>query len=194
MQRGISTFLEGVIEASRSSATEPRADLAGVPTRVARAWRDELLSGYRQDPAKILDPLPAGPERDLVAAKDIEFTSVCRHHLLPFLGKVHIAYVPDRKIAGVSSLGRLVDCLSRRLQLQETLTRQIAEAVQEHLRPEGALCLIEASHTCMTVRGARKVHSRVVTSAYTGLFERQASRRLEAMALLGQSKQESPRQ
>jgi len=156
----------------------------GAARLVARAWRDELLAGYASDPAKILRPLSARSTEDLIAVRDIEFTSVCQHHLMPFVGRVHIAYAPDGRITGLSSLGRLVDCLSRRLQLQEALTRQIADAIQTHLRPAGAVCVVEASHTCMTTRGSRKTGSRIVTAAFTGSFRRSAASRREVLTLL----------
>ncbi len=181
MKEGVATFLEGVAEVSG------RAGLSAgrIPARVARAWRDELLVGYRQDPASILTPLSARSTGGLVATREIEFSSICMHHLLPFQGKVHVAYAPDGRITGLSRLTRLVDCLSRRLQLQEGLTRQIVDEIQRQIRPIGAACVVEASHTCMTMRGARKAQTRVVTMAFTGRFRRSTARRKEALAALG---------
>ena len=180
MRRGMAIFLKGV---ERTSGAK-RLAAAGVPALVARAWRDDLLSGYRQEPAKILRPLVTRATEDMIEACGIEFTSICAHHPTPFSGNTHVAYAPDGRITGLSRLGSLVDCLSRRLQIQETLTREIADAIQEHLAPSGAACLIEASHTCMTMRGARKTHSRVVTAAFTGVFRRNAVARREVMAML----------
>jgi GTP cyclohydrolase I len=185
MRRGIRIFLAGIAKASRADGRGGERAPDGIPDLVARAWLDELLAGYRQAPARILKPIAAGAADDLVAARDIEFTSICRHHLLPFSGKVHLAYAPRGAVTGLSSLGRLVDCLSRRLQIQEDLTREIADALQEHLRPAGAACLIEATHTCMTMRGARKTHARVMTTAFTGRFRRSAAGRREVLAILG---------
>lgn len=185
MRRGVRIFLEGIRKASRAGGRAEEKASGGIPALVASAWLDELLAGYRQEPARILTPIRDATSDDLVAARDIEFTSICRHHLLPFSGKVHLAYAPRGAITGLSSLGRLVDCLSRRLQIQEDLTREIAGALQEHLRPAGAACLIEATHTCMTMRGARKTHARVVTAAFTGRFRRSAAARREVLAILG---------
>lgn len=188
MRRGIATFLRGAQEVSGAR----RLAGAGVPALVARAWRDDLLAGYRLDPAEILRPLSARSTEDLVAARDIEFTSICMHHLMPFVGRVHIAYAPDGRITGLSRLASLVDCLSRRLQLQETLTRQIADAIQRHLAPAGAACLIEASHTCMTMRGSRKSRSRIVTVAFTGSFRRDVAARREVLSLLTRLPRRAP--
>ena len=183
MRRGLALFLAGVRETA-SLHGDGAGSLAGIPARVARAWRDELLSGYRQDPADLLAPIAARAGAGLVAARGIPFSSICRHHLMPFQGVCHLAYWPDGRIAGLSRLGRLVDCLSRRLQLQEVLTRQIADAIQEHLRPQGAACVMEATHTCMTARGSRKAGSRIVTAAFTGAFLRRGAGRREVLSLL----------
>jgi len=187
MRRGVRTFLSGVRRIAMAhghDATLIPDDVAGL---VARAWQDELLAGYREDPARILEQIHSRATEDLVAVRDIEFTSICRHHLLPFTGKAHLAYAPRGVITGLSRLGRLVDALSRRLQLQEDLTREIADALQRHLAPVGAMCVIEATHTCMTTRGARKAHSRVTTVASTGVYRRNAARRAEVLALLSGS-------
>jgi len=184
MRRGIAQFLEG---ARAASGAGRKLATGGVPGLVARAWRDELLAGYRSDPAAILKPLATRARDGLVVARDIEFTSICRHHLLPFSGRAHLVYAPDGRITGLSRLGRLVDCLSRRLQLQESLTREIASAMQRHLRPAGAACVIEATHTCMTMRGARKSRASIVTSAFTGTLAKSASARREALAILSLS-------
>lgn len=152
--------------------------------RVARTWTHELLAGYRTDPAGILRPIAARASEGLVVATDIEFSSICRHHLLPFAGRVHVGYAPAGRITGLSRLVKVVDCLSRRLQLQETLTAEIAAAIQTALAPEGAACVIEASHSCMTTRGPRKANTRIVTTACTGAFLREASRRREVLSLM----------
>lgn len=185
MRRGLALFLMGVRETASTRHGGGTGSLAGIPASVARAWRDELLSGYGQDPADLLAPVAARAGSGLVAARGITFSSICRHHLMPFQGVCHLAYLPDGRIAGLSRLGRLVDCLSRRLQLQETLTRQIADAIQEHLGPTGAACIMEATHTCMTARGSRKAGTRIVTAAFTGAFRGRAESRRVVMALLG---------
>lgn len=184
MRRGIRTFLSGVKRAATAAGHGAGVITDEIPDLVARAWQEELLAGYREEPARILEKIHSRATEDLVAVRDIEFTSICRHHLLPFTGKAHLAYAPRGVITGLSRLGRLVDALSRRLQLQEDLTREIADALQRHLAPVGAACVIEATHTCMTMRGARKTHSRVTTVAFTGAFRRSASRRSEVLAVL----------
>jgi GTP cyclohydrolase I len=190
MRRGISTFLEGIEAAtSRPGA----ADREAVARRVAKAWHDDLLTGYGQDPARILSSMKAASTEHLVAARDLEFTSICQDHLLPFQGRVHIAYAPAGRITGLSRLAHLVDCLSRRLQLQETLTRQIVDAVQEHLEPEGAACLIQATHMCMAMKGGHRGRSLITTAAFTGVYKRDAARRREAMAVLGIAPAARPR-
>lgn len=195
MQEGIRAFMEAGLSRRLTG------DLARTPARVARAWKDDLLAGYREDPAKILSPLPAGAggERsgalahDLVAVTGIDFVSICAHHLLPFHGKVHVAYQPDGRITGISRIGSLVACLSRRLQIQEALTREIVEAIRGSLRPLGAACRIEAVHLCMSARGHRRSPGAVVTVALDGCFESDRRLRAEALAILGAAGPERPR-
>lgn len=160
-------------------------ELRQTPARVARAWSDELLSGYAEDPARLLAPLVTARGRDLVAVRDIPFVSTCAHHLLPFHGRVHVAYLPSGRIAGVSRLGALVRCLSRRLQIQEDLTREIAGWIHRSLRPRGAACVIEATHLCLSGRGERLAGATVATSVFTGIFAKDARRRVEVLGLLG---------
>ncbi len=181
MRRGIETFMEGVQRLAREGGA--RAPARGSAALAARAWSEDLLAGYAQDPSTLLTPLRVSATEDLVALRDLEFSSVCRHHLLPFTGRVHLAYAPHRSITGLSRLARLVDCLSRRLQLQETLTREIADHLQRQLRPAGAACVIEATHACMSMRGARR-QARVVTTAFTGTFRANSSLRREVTAVL----------
>lgn len=162
-----------------------RRDMRRTPTRVADAWTDEIVAGYRADPLKIL--ATSFPARDpgMVVVRDLPFVSVCVHHLLPFQGTAHVAYLPGRRLAGLSKLARVVDALARRLQLQERLTRQIAETVQAALGPRGTAVRMEAEHLCMTIRGARKRGSRVVTTAYTGAFAASPALRSEFLRLTG---------
>lgn len=185
MRQGIALFVRG-IAAGNPGAPGARA-MAGTPARVASAWSRDLLAGYRQDPASILVPLASRSSRGLVAVRDIPFTSICMHHLLPFQGKAHVAYAPDGRIAGLSAITRLVDCFSRRLQLQEILSAGIVDAIQEHLKPLGAACVLEASHACVVARGARRTGSHVVTAAFTGAFRASAVRRKEVLAILRSS-------
>src|SRR5262249_42560950 len=147
-------------------------DLRRTPARVASAWADEILSGYAADPARILGTAFASRDRGMVVVRDIPFVSVCVHHLLPFHGTAHAAYLPARRIVGLSKMARLVEALARRLQLQERLPRQIAAALDAALGPAGTACRVEAEHLCMSMRGARTRGARVVTTAYTGAFER----------------------
>ncbi len=162
-----------------------RRDLARTPERVAKAWSGEILSGYRADPSRILATLADSGERGMVVVRDIAFVSVCVHHLLPFYGTAHVAYLPDGRLAGLSKIARVVDALSRRLQLQERLSRQIVETLHASLRPLGVACRMEAEHLCMTIRGARNRWTRVVTSAYTGAFRKSPSMRTEFLRLSG---------
>ncbi len=156
-----------------------RRDQRRTPDRVANAWAREILAGYGADPERILSTSFASRETGMVAVTSIPFVSVCVHHLLPFHGLAHVAYVPGGRLVGLSKLARAIDALSRRLQLQERLTRQIVEALTRSLHPAGVACSLEAEHLCMTVRGARKRGARVVTSAYAGVFTRRSSLRLE---------------
>jgi GTP cyclohydrolase I len=161
-------------------------ELRRTPERTARAWRDHLLKGYEQDPAKILEPLRASRSHDVVAVREMDFASTCVHHLLPFHGKVHLAYLPAGRIVGVSRLAALVDCLSRRLQVQEELTEQIAAALQANLGARGAACVVEATHLCMAARGERSSGGRVVTASFVGCYETDGRQRAQVLALLGQ--------
>lgn len=168
-------------------------DLRRTPRRVALVWRDEILSGYSDDPRRILAPLRGAASRDPIAVRGLDFVSTCAHHLLPFHGKVHLAYLPSGRITGVSRLARLVRCLSRRLQIQEDLTRQITTSIEASLRPLGAACVIEATHLCMTARGGRSHEGIVVTSAFSGIWERDAAERANALGLLGLIGERRPR-
>jgi len=185
MREGMETFVEGVKRWVEARGDRSPRSLSRSPGRVVTAWRDELLAGYRQDPDGLLAPLAARSSEHIVAIRDIVFSSICVHHLLPFSGVAHLVYAPDGRITGLSRLGRLVDCLSRRLQLQEPLTRQIADCIQRSLAPHGAGCVIEATHACVTMRGNRKAASRIVTMAFTGVFETRPARRREALSALG---------
>ena len=173
MRRGIRIFLQGISKISHAGGGGEVKASGRISHLVGSAWLDELLAGYRRDPGRILTPIADATSNDLVAARDIEFTSICRHHLLPFSGKVHIAYAPRGAITGLSSLGRLVDCLSRRLQIQEDLTREIAGAwdpadpLEENPHPathqDGGLAVGRQGHTSSRPRASRRsaIRSRV---------------------------------
>lgn len=146
-----------------------REGLLETPDRVIRSW-SEIFSGYEQDPDEILATTFEEVESydELVLLKNVPFHSTCEHHMLGFDGFAHVAYLPSRKVVGLSKLARLVDCYARRLQIQERLTRQIVQALMDHLQPRGAAVVIEASHGCMVCRGVKKEGARMVTSAYEG--------------------------
>lgn len=163
-----------------------RAGLVDTPARVVRSW-GELYGGYEQDPKKILGTTfeqEGYIVSEMILCKDIELYSTCEHHLLPFYGRAHVAYIPSKRIVGLSKLARLVDCFSRRLQIQEKLTNQIADALDEHLKPKGVAVVIEAKHHCMCSRGVAKQNSTMVTSALRGVFRKHAVTRQEFLGLI----------
>jgi GTP cyclohydrolase IA len=163
-----------------------REGLLKTPARVARSYA-ELMAGLFQDPRQHLHTVFHERYDEIVLLRDIEFNSLCEHHLLPFTGRAHVAYLPDGKVVGLSKLARLVEGYARRPQVQERLTTQIADALMEELNPIGAACVIEAVHTCMTIRGARKPGSAMVTSALRGIFKENPSSRAEILALISGS-------
>lgn len=158
------------------------SDLAQTPRRVAEAWIEDLLDGYRRSPAEVLAEAIETPSRDLVAVTGIDFHSVCPHHLLPSRGVAHVAYLPGGRVVGFGQLARLVDCLAHRLVLQEDLARAVAEALVEHLGARGAACVLDAEQLCMTVRGERRPRARAHAEAFAGALasDRAARRRVEA--------------
>jgi len=161
-----------------------REGLRRTPLRVKNALQF-LTSGYRQDPAKILKRAFAQVKHDeMVIVKDIDFYSLCEHHCLPFFGKCHIAYMPDKKIIGLSKIPRLVDAFAHRLQVQERLTTQIAEAISEFVQPRGVACVMEAQHLCMMMRGVQKQNARAVTSSMLGVFRSSDKTRTEFLTLI----------
>jgi GTP cyclohydrolase I len=166
-----------------------REGLQGTPARFEKALRF-LTSGYAQDPAKMLNGAMFSVCYDeMVVVKDIELFSLCEHHLLPFLGKCHVGYIPTKKVVGLSKIARLVNVYSRRLQIQERLTSQIAKAIQQHISPEGVGVVIEARHLCMVMRGVEKQHSEAVTSAMLGSFRENKQTRDEFLSLIHSRKQ-----
>ena len=160
-----------------------REGLAETPERVAEAYA-LLFSGLHEDPARHLEGSFAEEARDLILVRDLPMASLCEHHLLPFTGKAHVGYVPNGRVAGFSELARVVGGYARRPQLQERLTAQVADAVQDKLGASGAVVVVEATHTCMTMRGAEAIGSVAVTSAARGVFEEDAARRAEVLALI----------
>src|SRR5215203_197675 len=160
-----------------------REGLLKTPNRVARAY-SELMAGLRTEPRTHLKTVFRERYDEVVLLRDIQFHSLCEHHLLPFTGRAHVAYLPDGKVVGLSKLARLVEGFARRPQVQERLTTQIADALMEELNPMGAACVIEAVHTCMTMRGAKKHGSVMVTSALRGIFKENAPSRSEILSLM----------
>ena len=165
-----------------------REGLLKTPMRVAKAMQI-LTRGYTQDPHKVLtDALFEEKYDQMVIVKDIDFFSMCEHHLLPFYGKAHVAYIPDGHITGLSKVARVVDIFSHRLQVQERLTQQIKDCINDTLKPQGVMVVLEAKHMCMQMRGVEKQNSITTTSAYGGVFD-SAKFRDEVMSLLrGESK------
>ncbi len=159
-----------------------RDGLVDTPHRVARAY-SEIFSGLQGDPAEVLSTRFDIDHNELVVVKDIELWSVCEHHLLPFTGVAHVGYIPDGQVTGLSKLARLVDVFARRPQVQERLTTQIADALVEQLSPQGVIVVVEATHLCMSMRGARKGEARTMTSAVRGQLRAPATR-AEAMSLI----------
>ena len=161
-----------------------REGLQRTPERVAAAL-SFLTSGYEQDPDAIINgALFTEDYQEMILEKDIDFFSLCEHHLLPFHGKAHVAYIPRRHIVGVSKLARLVDAYARRLQVQERLTNQIAQTVMERIKPLGVAVVMEAEHMCMRMRGVQKQNSAIVTSALLGAFRTEEKTRAEFMNLI----------
>jgi len=162
-----------------------REGLSETPTRMAKAMQF-LTQGYGVDPPSIIKSAMFREEyREMVIVKDIELFSLCEHHLIPFLGKAHVAYIPDKYITGLSKIARVVEAYSRRLQVQERLTVQIRDCIQETLNPLGVAVVIEAKHLCMVMRGVQKQNSVTTTSAFTGEFLNKASTRGEFINLIG---------
>jgi len=169
------------LDATVPTAARRAEDLAGTPARVAAAWLEDLLDGYRRDPAVVLAGAMPSRGKDLVAVTGIDFHSMCPHHLLPSRGLAHVAYVPGGQVVGFGQIARLVDCFAHRLVLEEVLARQVAEALVVHLGARGAACLLDAEQACLTVRGERRRGARAHAQCFLGLLE--SDRRLQARFL-----------
>jgi GTP cyclohydrolase I len=175
---GVRLILEGIGEDPQ------RPGLVDTPHRVAEMYA-ELTAGMREDPQQHVVPLPGDTHDEMVIVKDISIASICEHHLAPFVGRCHIAYIPKNgRIVGLSKLARLAEVFARRLQVQERLTTEIAHTLYEGLKPLGVMVVIEAEHTCMTLRGVKKPGAITVTSAVLGGFRSDSRTRAEAMALI----------
>ena len=164
-----------------------REGLRDTPARVARMYT-ELLGGMREDPKVHLKSVFTEEYDEIVLLRDIPFFSMCEHHMLPFIGVAHVAYLPTGKVLGVSKMARIVDCYAKRLQCQERLTGQIADLMMDNLKPQGVAVVVEASHSCMTIRGIKKSGSTMVTSALRGLFKSDPRSRNEILSLLHQDR------
>lgn len=164
IKQAVRLLLEGIGE------DISREGLLDTPDRIARMY-EEIYGGMEEDAGEHLSRTFHVDNNEMVIEKDITFYSTCEHHLLPFYGKVHIAYIPNGRVAGLSKLARTVEVYARRLQLQEQLTGQIADALMTHMRPKGVIVMVEAEHMCMTLRGIKKPGSKTVTLARRGIFE-----------------------
>ncbi len=165
IKEGVRLILEGIGEDVN------REGLVETPDRVARMY-EEIFAGKDQDAKEILSKRFAAANNEMVLEKDITFYSTCEHHIMPFFGKAHVAYIPQGEVVGLSKIARTVEVYARRLQLQEQLTAQIADAIDEELHPLGVMVMIEAEHTCMTMRGVKKPGSRTVTYVTRGRFQK----------------------
>jgi len=180
IERAVREILEAIGE-------DPERDgLHRTPERIAKMYIDEIFTGLREDPARHLTVTFEADHDEMVMVRDIAVHSMCEHHLVPFAGKAHVAYIPgdDGRITGLSKIARLVDGFAKRPQVQERLTTQIADALVESLKPNGVLVMIEAEHFCMSMRGVKKPGSLTITSAVRGLFKTNAATRAEAMSLI----------
>ena len=164
IEEAVRLLLEGIGE------DISREGLADTPNRVARMY-EEIYKGMEEDPAVHLAKTFAVDSNEIVVEKDITFYSTCEHHLMPFYGKAHIAYLPNGRVVGLSKLARTVEVYARRLQIQEQMTTQVAEAIMEYLKPQGVMVMVEAEHMCMTMRGVAKPGSRTMTMAARGCFQ-----------------------
>ena len=172
-----------VLEILTALGEDPGRDgLVRTPSRVAKMY-EELFAGFGENPVDHLEVTFAADHDEMVMVRDISFASLCEHHMVPFIGKAHVAYIPgdDGRITGLSKLARLVDGYAKRLQVQERMTTEIADAIEHALAPRGVLVVVEAEHLCMSMRGVKKPGTSTVTSAVRGLFRSDASTRFEAM-------------
>ncbi len=177
IRQAVSLLIEGIGEDGS------REGLRETPERIARMY-EEICGGYAQSPEEVLSKTFTVEHNEPVIVRDITFYSLCEHHMLPFFGKVHIAYIPNGKVVGLSKLARCVEVYARRLQIQENMTGQIADAIMEVLKPQGVMVVVEAEHLCMSMRGVQKPGSRTETYAVRGVFEQQPGMQNRFLQLL----------
>lgn len=178
IEKGIRLILEGIGEDTE------RPGITGTPRRIAELY-EEIFSGLHTPTEEILTPIKGESHDEMVLLKDIPFYSVCEHHLLPFIGKAHVAYVPSKgKIVGLSKLAQAVEVFAKRPQVQERLTAQLADLIMEKLKPKGAMVVVDAEHLCLSMRGLKKPGARTVTSAVRGIFRTKESTRTELLELI----------
>ena len=178
IEKAVKTILKNIGEDPN------REGLIKTPLRVAKSF-EFLTKGYKQDPIEILNSALFSTTNDeMVLVRDIEFYSLCEHHLLPIIGRVHVAYIPDGKVVGLSKIPRVVEVFARRLQIQEQLTEQIADAINEAINPKGVAVVVQARHMCMEMRGVEKINSTTVSSALRGLFKKDLRTRNEFFNLI----------
>ena len=177
IEKAIKMILEAV------GANLKLKDIATTPKRVAHLY-EEILAGQFKDPSKELEVILEQKHDEIILLKNIPLYSMCEHHLLPFVGKAHVAYIPDKRITGLSKLARVVDVLAKRLQVQERLTTEIADVVMKKLKPKGVMVVIEAEHLCMSMRGVKKAGAVTSTSVVRGIFRSNQKTRQEALSLM----------
>lgn len=178
IEKAVKDILEAIGEDTR------RKDLLGTPKRVAEMC-EEIFSGIRLDPKKELEVILDQKHEEIILLKNIPLFSICEHHLIPFIGKAHIAYIPkDGRVTGLSKLARVIDVLAKRPQVQERLTTQVADIIMLKLKPQGCMVVIEADHLCMSIRGVKKPGTLTITSAVRGVFKENEKTRAEALALM----------
>ena len=177
IEAGVRMILEGIGE------DRNREGLRETPERIARMY-EEIFAGSFEDAGVHLQKTFSVSNNDIVLEKDIVFFATCEHHMMPFYGKAHIAYIPDGKVVGLSKLARTVEVFARRLQIQEQMTGQIADAIMQHLKPKGVLVMVEAEHMCMTMRGVKKPGSRTLTLASRGVFEEDDRLREQTLGMM----------
>ncbi len=177
IKKGVKLILEGLGE------NTGRPGLRDTPSRVADMYA-EIFAGLETPDSELLKPIKGETHDEMILIKDIPFYSVCEHHLLPFIGQAHIAYIPNGKIVGLSELAKALEYFAKRPQVQERLTTQLADMIMKKLKPKGAMVIIDADHLCMSMRGIRKPGSRTVTSAVRGIFRTKASTREEMLELI----------